>query len=239
MKFCPFTVIGFPTMKKSLEIVRNFVDAKGPSKIFGKAGYLELGIPFSDPVADGHVIQKASQIALNNGFRMKKLFPFLRAVRKFTPAQIHIGLLTYANPVYRYGIEKFYRDAKAAGAGNILIADLAFEEASKFLKAARKTKLNQVFIVSDKTPANLKRFKKILRSSKPYIYIVSRSDVTGAKKDIPRNLGKLIKTAKRFTKTPLLVGFGISQKSQVRKLRSLGADGFIIGSSLVKAYLNS
>lgn len=234
LSFCPFTVIGFPTMEKSLRIVRDFVEGKGPSRVFGKANFLELGIPFSDPTADGPVIQRASQTAIRHGFHLSKLFPFLKAVRKFT--NIPIGLLTYANPVYQYGIRKFYSDAKTAGASNILVADLSFEEAEHFLRASRATGLSQVFMVSEKTPRDRKRLEKILDSSKPYVYVMSRNDVTGAKKNIPKNLGAFIKTLKSCTKIPLMVGFGISKKSHVKKLQLFGANGFIIGSNLVKAY---
>lgn len=231
--FCPFTVIGFPTFKKSLKIVKDYVDGNGASRLFGKANMLELGIPFSDPTADGPVIQKADQIALQKGFTLKKLFPFLKKVRKFT--NIPIGLLTYANPVYRYGIEKFYHHAKNAGANSILIADLSLEESKPFLHASKKYKLDQIFIVSEKT--SVSRLKKILKVARGYIYVVSRSDVTGAKKDISKSLSSLIKKIKSHTHLPLIVGFGISKKSHIQKLQKTGANGYIIGSALVNKFL--
>lgn len=230
--FSPFTVIGFPTLKKSLKIIKNYLNGKGPSAPFGKANMLELGIPFSDPTADGPVIQQADQRALQNGFTLKKLFPFIKKIRTFT--KIPIGLLTYANPVYQYGIEKFYRNAKKAGVNSILIADLSLEESKPYVSASKKYDIQQIFIVSEKTSDV--RLKKILKVASGYIYVVARSNVTGAKKDLPKSLPSLIKKLKKHTKLPLIVGFGISKKSHISTLKKHGADGFIIGSSLVSKY---
>lgn len=221
-------------MKKSLKIIKGYIDGKGPAKagLFGKADMLELGIPFSDPTADGPVIQQADQIALQNGFTLKKLFPFLKKVRQFT--KIPIGLLTYANPVYQHGIEKFYKDSKRAGVTSILVADLSLEESKPYVSASKKYAIQQIFIVSEKTSDS--RLQKILKVARGYIYVVARSDVTGAKKDLPKSLPPLIKRLKKHTKLPLIVGFGISKKSQVQKLDHMHADGFIIGSSLLNLH---
>lgn len=227
--FCPFTVIGFPDMRQSLRIIQNYVNGEEPSAKFGKADLLELGIPFSDPTADGPIIQQASHQAIQHGFTLKKLFTFLKEVRRFT--KIPIGLLTYANPVYQYGIEKFYRHAKLAGVNSILIADLSLEESKPYISASKKYGVQQIFIVSEKT--SYARLQKILKVARGYLYIVSRSDVTGIKNDLSPSIFSFLKRLRRQTKLPLMVGFGISELSQIKKLQKTPVNGYIIGSALV------
>lgn len=202
-----------------------------------KPDFLELGIPFSDPIADGAVIQSADSRALSAGMTPKKSLAFIAKIRGIT--DIPIGILTYANIVFRYGIAAFYRDLKKAGADSILIADIPLEEIGEFAAAAKKYHLHQVFLVSENT--DTARLKKILRITSGFLYVVSALGVTGKSCAFSAryfsNLKNLIKRLKKYTSLPLMVGFGISRKAHIRGLESAGADGAIIGSHLVKTPL--
>lgn len=237
--FCPFAVLGDPTEAQMLERVKKYIEAG--------ADFLELGIPFSDPTADGPTIQAASEHALKNGMTPKKAIALVKKIRRFTltkqlyhlhPTSYHlipIGILTYSNIILRYGIEKFYRDLKRADADSVLIADVPLEEIAPFARAAKKYKLHQIFLISEYTDAA--RLKKIQRYASGFLYVTSVLGVTGARKNLPKNLKHLIHTLKRKTKLPLVVGFGISKPEHVKQLARMGTDGFIVGSALVKTPL--
>lgn len=217
----PFTVIGDPDYKTSLKIV----------KIFAKRGnVLELGIPFSDPIADGSTIQKADVRALKHDFTTNKIFDFLKKVRKFTDKPI--GLLVYYNLIYQYGLERFCSKAKESGVDSIVVTDLSLEESYDFIKTARKNKIATVFLVTQLT--NNKRLRKILKKSKGFVYIVNVLGVTGVRNNLGKATLDLIKRVRLYTKLPLCAGFGISKPEHVKAVLKAGADGAIVGSAIVK-----
>lgn len=216
-----FAVIGDPAYKTSLEITKRIVDAG--------ADILELGLPFSDPIADGATIQAADSRALDSGINTDRVFEFAKEIRKYTG--IPIGFLSYYNLVYQRGIKKFYRDSRKAGVNSILIADAPIEESDAILETARQNNIETVFMVSPLT--NDGRIKKIARSTTGFIYAVSRLGVTGAKSDLENSALKLIKRIRKHTNMHLCMGFGISKPLHVKNVVSAGADGAIVGSAIV------
>ena len=218
----PFVVIGDPDYTTNLKIVKTIVKSG--------ADVLELGFPFSDPIADGSTIQAADVRALSKKINTDKCFKFIKKIREFT--DIPIGLLVYYNLIYQRGIKKFCYDCKAAGVSSVLAADVPVEEADELIESARKHKIDTVFIVSPLT--DNKRLKLILKKCKGFVYIVSRLGVTGAREDLQENTLKLIKRVRKNTKLPLCVGFGISKPEHVKAICKAGADGAIVGSAIVK-----
>ena len=219
----PFVVAGDPNYKTSLEIVKTVINSG--------ADILELGFSFSEPIADGPTIQAAGVRALSSGVNTDRNFTFIKQIRKFNN-KIPIGILIYANLIYQRGIEKFYKDAAAAGIDSVLVADLPIEEADEYIKAARKHKVNTVFIVSPLT--SNERLKKIIKKARGFVYVVSRLGVTGVREDLEKGTLKLLKRIMPATNLPLCVGFGISKPEHVREVCISGADGVIVGSAIVK-----
>jgi tryptophan synthase alpha chain len=218
----PFVVVGDPNYQTSLQIVKTIVNAG--------ADILELGFSFSEPIADGPTIQTAGVRALKAGSNTDKNFNFVKQVRKFT--QVPIGILIYTNLIYQRGIDKFYKDAAKAGIDSVLVADLPVEEAAPYIKAARKNKIDTVFIVSPLT--GNKRLKKIAAKTKGFVYVVSRLGVTGARQDLQQGTLKLLKRIRPKTKLPLCVGFGISKPEHIKAVCKAKANGAIVGSAIVK-----
>lgn len=232
---CPFAVLGDPTARECLKRIKKYLEVK--------PDFLELGIPFSDPVADGPVIQAADERALKNGTTPKKAIALVKKIRSVVvrPPQkrgkqahhdVPIGILAYSNIVLQYGIEKFYRDLKQAGADSVLIADVPLEEIAPFARAAKKYQLHQIFLVSEYS--DVTRLRQIERFGSGFLYVVGILGVTGVRQKIPQTTISLIKTLKKKTKLPLVVGFGISRPEHLTQLKTAGANGAIIGSALVK-----
>ncbi|MBW2983607.1 tryptophan synthase subunit alpha [Candidatus Woesearchaeota archaeon] len=219
----PFVVAGDPNYKLSLEIIKTIINAG--------ADILELGFTFSEPIADGPTIQTAGVRALKAGVNTDRNFNFAKQIRKIND-KIPIGLLTYTNLIYQRGIDKFYKDAANAGVDSVLVADLPIEEADPYIKAARKAKVDTIFIVSPLT--DNKRLKKIASKTKGFVYVVSRLGVTGAREKLETSTLKLLKRIRPKTKLPLCVGFGIKKPEHIKALLKAGADGAIVGSAVVK-----
>ena len=219
----PFVVVGDPNYKIGLEIVKTIISAG--------ADILELGFVFSEPIADGPTIQTAGVRALKSGVNTDKNLNFIKQIRK-SNNEIPIGILTYANIIFQRGIDKFYKDAAKAGIDSVLVADLPIEEADDYIKAARKNKIDTVFIVSPLT--SNERLKKITKKTKGFVYVVSRLGVTGARADLQEGTLKLLKRIRPKTKLPLCVGFGISKPEHVKSVFKAGANGAIVGSAVVK-----
>ncbi|BAM70763.1 tryptophan synthase alpha subunit [Methanothermobacter sp. CaT2] len=219
--FVPFVVAGDPDMETSIEIIRTLVDAG--------ADALEVGFPFSDPIADGTSVQGADLRALRAGMTTEKCFQLIERVREFT--SIPIGLLVYYNLIYRMGVDEFYRRAAEAGVTGILAADLPPEEASDALRAAEKYDIDQIFIVAPTTGSE--RLKRISEVSSGFHYLVSVMGVTGARSRVEDATIELIKRVKAEGSLPVMVGFGVSRPEHVRMLRDAGADGVIVGSAII------
>ncbi len=220
--FIAFTVAGDPDPGMSVRIARTLIDAG--------ADILELGVPFSDPPGDGPTIQKADERALNAGTTTDTVFSIVREIRAFS--DIPIVLLTYFNPVYRRGPDRFYREAHEAGVDGILIADLPVEEADEVVDLSRRYGIDQIFLVSRDTSP--KRLKVIARHAGGFLYLVSVHGVTGARPEIPEELPAFIHRVREQTALPLAVGFGISTPDHVSAVCRAGANGAIVGSAIVE-----
>ncbi|PIQ88850.1 MAG: tryptophan synthase subunit alpha [Candidatus Omnitrophica bacterium CG11_big_fil_rev_8_21_14_0_20_42_13] len=190
---------------------------------------IELGVPFSDPLADGPVIQAASKRALGKGTSLRKIIALVKSIRK--EVNIPLCLMSYYNPIYKMGLPLFTEKAAYAGVDGVIIPDLPPEEAKEFMQYSRGNKLDTIFFISP--TSDVKRIKMAAAFSSGFIYYVSLAGVTGARKKISSDLKKRISLIKRHTKKPVCVGFGISKPGHVRYLSSF-CDGVIVGSAIVK-----
>jgi tryptophan synthase alpha chain len=218
----PFFVIGDPDSGTSLELVKAAIDAG--------ADVLELGIPFSDPIADGPTIQKADIRAINSGMNVHKALDLLRQVKTYR--DIPIGLLMYYNLIFQYGTDKFFADFHNAGVNSILIADLSIDDADEVLAPAKAAGLDSVFMVTPNTETE--RIKLIASKTTGFIYTVSLLGVTGSRDSLSDAVQGLVDKLKKLTDVPVCVGFGISKPEHAATVASAGADGVIIGSRIVK-----
>lgn len=221
-----YTTCGYPNLKKTEEIVLELANQK--------TDIIEIGFPFSDPMADGSVIQKTSQLALKHGITMKDYFNLIKNLRKKT--QIPLILMTYANIIYHYGYDKIIQKAKEVGLDGFIIPDMELEENSAFSKKCQKFDLANIMIASENTTSD--RLKKIITHSTGFIYIVSQPGVTGSELNIRKSLITFSKKIKKLTSTPLAVGFGISSTKDVETLKE-HFNGIIVGSAFLKPILES
>jgi tryptophan synthase alpha chain len=196
----------------------------------GGADVIELGVPFSDPLADGPVIQRASERALKAGTTLRKILERLPSWRESVRAPVI--LFSYYNPVLQYGLEQFARDAARAGAAGALMVDVTAEEAEAYVRAMRAEHLDTVFLASPTSPDA--RLKQAAQLSTGFLYLISRTGTTGERSEISSTLKPLVERARKFTKLPIAVGFGISNPDQVREVTAL-ADAAVVGSALVRA----
>ena len=220
--FIPFTVLGYPDAKRCLESIELMITAGSTA--------LELGIAFSDPMADGPTIQAATQQVIKNGFTLADAFELLTQIRA-AHQNIPIGLLVYYNTVICQGVAEFYRRAKAAGVDGILIADLPPESAAEVTECARANGIQQIFIVSPLT--SQQRLARILQFAGGFIYAVSRLGITGVHEEHDRQLSEILPLVRQNTQLPVCVGFGISSPQKAKKMFELGADGVISGSRII------
>ncbi len=219
--FIAFITAGYPNLKITgrlvLEFARLGVDV------------VELGVPFSDPLADGPLIQAASGAALRKKVNLPKILKLVREIRKDT--QIPICLMTYFNPIFCFGEKKFVEEAVLSGVDGVIIPDLPPEEGRLFIAAAGKKGLDVICFISPTT--SRARIKYISRIVKGFIYYVSLTGVTGPREGLSTGLVAHLKAIKRITAKPVCVGFGISNTRQIRQLYR-HADGVIVGSAIIK-----
>lgn len=209
---------GLPATKKLvLEFDRRGVDM------------IELGVPFSDPVADGPTIQASSERALKRGTRLQDIIKLVGELRRST--DIPIVLMGYYNPVLKYGIKKFVYDCVRGGVDGVIIPDLPPDEADELIAAAKKTDFATIFLLSPTSTPD--RIKLVSRKSKGFIYYVSLTGITGARAILPKELVSRVRLIKRYSDKPVCVGFGVSRPVQVREI-ARAADGVIVGSAIVK-----
>ena len=218
----PFFVIGDPDFETSLSIVKTAIDSG--------ADILELGIPFSDPIADGPTIQKADIRSIKSGMTVQKARQFIRMVKDYK--DIPIGLLMYYNLIFQYGTEKFFRDFHQAGVNSVLVADMTIDDADEIIPPAVSAGLDTVFMVTPVT--NDRRMKLIAAKTTGFIYTVSLLGVTGSREKLSGEVAGLVKRLKKITDVPVCVGFGISTPEHAAAVAKAGADGVIIGSRIVK-----
>ncbi len=220
--FIGFTVAGDPDKATCVRIAR--------ALIAGGTDILELGVPFSDPVADGPTIQKADERALAAGTTPDTVFEIVREIRK--ESKVPIVFLTYYNIVHRRGIEKFYREAHEAGVDGILIADMPVEEAEEVCEVAARIGIDPIFLITQTTSDE--RIKKIAAKARGYLYLVAVLGVTGVRDQVSDGAIDLLHRVRKQTKLPLALGFGISTPAHARTCASAGADGVIVGSAIVE-----
>lgn len=218
----PYFTLGYPDLETSLDVI---------TAIAPHSDLLELGIPFSDPIADGPTIQRSTQKALENGITVKKCLAAVQALRNKgveTPAM----LMGYYNPILAYGQEQFVADAAAAGVDGFIVPDLPPEEADELEALANEYGLALIHFLAP--TSNPRRIENVAARAKGFIYMVSLTGITGARTALADDLGAFINRVREKTATPLAVGFGISTPEQAGKVGQM-ADGVIVGSALVNA----
>lgn len=192
---------------------------------------IELGIPFSDPLADGPTIQAASQRALKNNTNLPKIFRAVKELRRIT--QIPIAFMTYYNPVLKHGPERFLRDCRSSGVDGVIVPDLPGEEAHDLARLARARKIATIFLAAP--TSTRKRMESIARLSRGFVYYVSLTGVTGERTTAPKGVTEKLRALKGVSRIPVAVGFGVSSPGQARALAK-AADGVIVGSAIVKIF---
>jgi len=218
----PYLVAGFPSLQESLQLLLQLQNRGATA--------LEVGIPFSDPVADGPVIQKAHTLALQRGVTPGRILRALKELR--SELRIPIILMTYYNPIFRLGEERFAREAKEAGVSGVIVPDLPPEEAHRWIKASRSQDIDTVFLVAPNTPEE--RVRKIARVTTGFLYYLSLKGVTGSRIRDLQEVRERVEGIKRIVDLPVYVGFGIKEPWEVEEIAK-GADGIIVGSSLLYA----
>ena len=193
------------------------------------ADVIELGVPFSDPVADGPVIQRASERALQQGTSLADVLQLASDVRKETDAGLIV--FTYLNPLLRFGMERFCREAAKAGVDGALVTDLTVEEAGEYRKMMAAHNLDTVFLAAPTSP--VQRLKAITEACKGFVYAVSRTGITGTQKQLATDAQDLVKRIRKFTKLPIAVGFGIANAQQFAQVGEF-ADAVVVGSAIVQ-----
>jgi len=218
--FIPFIMAGDPDLETTIRLVPELENAG--------AHIIELGIPFSDPIADGPTIQRATMRALSHRYGISD---YLRAIEKIrNQTDIPILLFSYFNPIYRYGLESLARDARAAGVDGILITDMTPEESSSYCAVMDSYGLDCVFLVAP--TSSEARVARIAACSRGFIYVVSRSGITGARQELSREIFPTVERVRKYSQLPIAVGFGISTPEQVRAVWEI-SDGAVVGSAIV------
>lgn len=220
--FLPFFPVGYPSYDDSLAAI----EAMAALDVDG----FEIGIPFSDPLADGPVIQAASQVALANGITVQSGLEAVRTLRARGVTQPML-IFSYVNPLLAYGAEQIVQDAKAAGADGFIIPDLPLEEAGMFA-ACHRENMALVFFLAP--TSSMQRIQQVGANATGFIYVLSVTGITGARTELPSDLVGFIGRVRAQTDRPLVLGFGISRPEHARMMNGL-VDGFIVGSALVRA----
>ncbi|HOK43281.1 MAG TPA: tryptophan synthase subunit alpha [Thermoclostridium caenicola] len=218
--FIPFITAGDPDIETTERLVHGMAEAG--------ADLIELGIPFSDPVAEGPVIQAASSRALAGGVTTDSIFAMVRRIRK--TCQVPIAFMTYINPVFSYGYDRFLENCEEAGVDALIIPDLPFEERGEILPFCRKYGIMLVPLVS---PTSGSRIETIAREAQGFIYCVSSMGVTGVREHIGNEAEEMVNRIRKVTDVPCAIGFGISTPEQASRMAAF-ADGVIVGSAIVR-----
>ena len=216
-----YVTVGYPSIEATLKVV--------PLLAESGCDIVELGIPFSDPMADGATIQRASFKALENGVTTSLCLDIAKKLSKKTP--IPLVFMTYFNPIYQYGLEKFCHDCVASGIDGLIVPELPPEEGDELGNLAGKSGVDLIYFLA---PTSVEeRIKMVANKARGFIYLVSIAGVTGARNELPPDLGKFISRVKQLAKQPVCVGFGISTPEQAARIAQT-ADGVIIGSKLIQ-----
>ncbi|MBE6010572.1 MAG: tryptophan synthase subunit alpha [Lachnospiraceae bacterium] len=218
--FIPFITCGDPDLATTAAAVRAAVE--------NGADLIELGIPFSDPTAEGPVIQEANIRALSGGVTTDKIFNLVRDLRR--DVTVPFVFMTYVNVVFSYGAERFLSKCKETGVDGLILPDLPFEEKEEFLSVCREKGVDLISMIA---PTSEKRIAMIAKEAEGFLYIVSSLGVTGTRSEITTDLSSIIQVVRENTDTPCAIGFGISTPEQAKKMAAL-SDGAIVGSAIIK-----
>lgn len=219
--FIPFLMAGDPDIPTSIEVVLALAEAS--------SDIIELGIPFSEPIADGPVIQRSGERALKKGAYLPAILDMVRKIRQ--QSEVPLLLFSYMNPILRYGLERFTADAVACGADGALITDLSVEEAAPYVAEMRRQGLETVFLAAPTSTEE--RLRRVAELSTGFVYAIARTGVTGARDQLSQSVIPLVRRLRALTSLPIAVGFGISRPEHLAELAPL-ADGVIVGSALVR-----
>lgn len=218
--FIAFITGGDPDIDTTYKLIKTMADSG--------ADIIEIGIPFSDPIAEGPIIQASSTRALQAGTTVDKLFEMVKKLRK--ELSIPLVFMTYANPVYAYGIENFMSKCKISGIDGLIVPDVPFEEKDIFLPACKKYGIELISMIA---PTSSYRAAEIAKNAEGFLYCVSSLGVTGIRTDIGNSIADIIKKVKQVSDIPCAIGFGISSSDQAKEMAKF-ADGIIIGSAIVQ-----
>jgi tryptophan synthase alpha chain len=218
--FIAFITCGYPDLNTTGRLIRGFSEAG--------VDIIELGVPFSDPLADGAVIQESSQYALKRGIDLDHIFDLVKAARKNTDTPI--CLMSYYNPIFCFGEERFVKKALSCGVDGVIIPDLPAEEGGLLKSYAKKCGLDIILFLAP--TSSLQRIKFVSKKANGFIYYVSLTGVTGTRKELPKDFIRQVRSIKRHALKPVCVGFGVSTPEQVRQINRV-ADGVIVGSAIV------
>ncbi|MGB7267877.1 MAG: tryptophan synthase subunit alpha [Terracidiphilus sp.] len=217
-----YLTAGDPSLDATREIALAAIDAG--------ADVIELGVPFSDPLADGPIIQRASERALAHGTRLKDVLTVAREIRAARPTA-GLVIFSYLNPIFRYGLPKFADDAKAAGVDGVLATDMIVEESAEYLAEMSRVGLAPIFLAAPTSPDE--RLQAITAHSKGFVYAISRVGVTGTQQSVATDAAALVARIRRWTKLPVAVGFGISNAEHFAQVAEF-ADAAVVGSAIVE-----
>ena len=220
--FGVFLTAGFPTFDSSLDIFKIILDAK--------ADFIEIGLPFSDPMADGPLIQQSSEVAIKQNTSVETCFRLVEKIRKINK-EIPIILMGYYNPIHYYGNLKFIKNAMSFGIDGLIIVDLPMEEDEEFYNLSSKNGLPLIRLVTPTTDES--RLKKILKDAKGFVYYVSVTGITGTKSASVKHVNSKLKILKKITSLPIITGFGIKTPLDAKRMSGV-SDGIVIGSVLVE-----
>ena len=226
--FVPFVTCGDPDLATTRELALAYLEAG--------ADVLEIGIPFTDPLADGPTIQRASERALRAGTTMGDAFELIAALR--AQSQAPIVPMTYINPVWQIGYESFATRCQQVGADGVIISDLPPEESAEWIEAGRKHDIGTIFLLAP--TSDDARVARVAASASGFVYAVARLGVTGARTDVPPEMGELVTRLRRVSSTPVCAGFGFSQPDQIRRtIETTGVDGIVVASALIDRFEKS
>lgn len=215
----PFLMAGDPSPEITIDLIHQVFEAG--------ADLIELGIPFSDPIADGKTIQASSQRALQNGFCAKKIFDLLKRLNGKGPPII---LMSYYNPIFRFGLRRFVEQCEQCGVDGVIISDLPPEEANPWIKEARRSRIDTIFLVAPTT--SVPRIRYISSVTRGFLYYIQFTGVTGMRENLSNHIEENIKRIRSVTEKPVIVGFGISNPEQARSI-SRFSEGIVVGSAII------
>lgn len=218
--FIAFITAGYPDINTTEKLVLEFANTG--------VDIVELGVPFSDPLADGPIIQESSQAALRKGINLNDILNLVKRLRKKT--DIPLCLMSYYNPIFCFGEEAFIKKASGCGVDGVIIPDLPPEEGNSFIKLAARFNLDTIFFLSP--TSTIRRIKFVSKASRGFIYYVSLTGVTGPREKLPLDLINNLRVIKKYTRKPVCVGFGVSNHQQIKQIYKI-ADGVIVGSAII------